>query len=54
MITLHLPDPDAAALALLLRRLTWEDVRRRAEDERQAYAMLEAVERVRAKLESRG
>ena len=54
MIRISLAEMDAALLALLLKRLTFEDARRRAEDEQQAYAMLGAAERCRAEIAKAG
>ena len=50
-MTITIKDHDAALLSTLLRRLTFEDVRRRAADERECYAMLEAVERCRSAMD---
>lgn len=50
MVTITIARNDAVLLALLLKRLTYEDVARRAEDERQRDGMLLAAETVRRKL----
>lgn len=48
--TVELPEEQALALALLMKRLTFEDCRSRAVDQEQAYTMLYATDAVRAGL----
>lgn len=50
-MTITMPDAHARMLALLLKRLTWEDAMRRAEDKRQCEDMLIAAEEARQAIE---
>ncbi len=45
-MTIEVSERMARLLALLLKRLTWDDVARRAEDQRQRDDMLFSVESV--------
>ena len=53
-MTINLPDGTAQMLALLFHRLTWDDVRNRAEDTLQCEQMLTAVEWTRQAIEKAG
>lgn len=52
MITVTMQDADAALLATLMHRLTWEDVMRRSTDKAECERTLEACERLRQNLEA--
>jgi len=54
MITISIPDGSARMLALLLHRLTWDDVLRRSEDKLQCEQMLFAAEETRQAIERAG
>lgn len=50
-MTITIPDGTARMLALLLKRLTWDDAMRRAEDKEQCERMLIAAEWTRQAIE---
>jgi hypothetical protein len=50
-MTIEVSEREARLLALLLKRLTWDDVDRRAEDGVQREDMLLSVESVRQNIE---
>lgn len=56
MVTFNvqLPEEQALALALLMKRLTFDDCRSRAVDDEQAYTMIYATEAVRTGLSNVG
>jgi hypothetical protein len=49
-VKIEIPDAKARMLALLLHRLTWEDVMRRAESKQQCEDMLIAAEWARQEI----
>jgi len=49
-IEVELTDAQALALAQLVKRLTWSDLRGCAIDDQEAYTMRDAVDRVRSAL----
>ena len=53
-IQVELPDEQAWALAQLLKRVCLDDYRQRAADDAEAWAMLQAGEKVRAALAEAG
>ena len=53
-IQVELPDEEAWALAQLLKRVGLDDYRQRAVDDVEAWAMLQAGEKVRAALAEAG
>ena len=56
MILIHvdLPDDEAHALAQMLKRVGYDDYRRLAQSDQQAYAMQSAGEKVRTALAEQG
>ena len=44
VITLELPDEQAEALAQLVKRIGWTEIRQNAKDDSEGYAMREALE----------
>jgi len=48
--TVELPEEQAFALALLMKRLTFDDARQRAVNDEQAYTMIYACDAVRTGL----
>lgn len=49
-IEVELTDAQALALAQLVKRLTWSDLRGCAIDDQEAYTMRDAIDRVRSAL----
>jgi hypothetical protein len=49
-MTIKITEQEAYLLETFLRRATFDDFRRRAEDEEEAYRMISAAEKLRAEL----
>lgn len=53
-VQLKLPDHQALALAQLVKRLTWRDIRECAVDDTEAYVMVDALAQVGRALADQG
>ena len=54
IVTLNLPPLQAQALAQLVKRLGWTEIRQNAQDDEEAYDMRNAVQELKNELAQQG